>query len=81
MNSFPGFPTVEYFDQQMGAPHAVHWLKSFVSVLKCNFPSLMEENERKNTILNSLFVFIKKNHIFHKSWLAIGCQPTFKSNT
>ena len=41
---------VVYFDQQMGAPHAVCWSKSFDSALKqvfCLFPSLMEKKERK----------------------------------
>ena len=41
---------VVYFDQQMGAPHAVCWSKSFDSALKqvfCLFPSLMEKKKEK----------------------------------
>ena len=39
--------TVVFFEQKMGAQHAVCWSKSFVCALKCNFPSIMEEKERK----------------------------------
>ena len=34
-----------YFDQHMGAPHAVHWSKSFVFAFKQVFLSLSEEKE------------------------------------
>ena len=39
--------SVVYFDQRTGAPHAIRWSKSFVSALKCNFPSITEEKEWK----------------------------------
>ena len=39
---------VVYFDQQMGAPHAVYWSKSFVSALKLVFSSFSVTNEKRN---------------------------------
>ena len=47
---------VVYFDQQMGALHPVCWSKSVVSALKCNFPSLTEEKERKAPWENVIFL-------------------------
>ena len=41
------FLGVVYFDQQMGAPHAVCWSQSFVFVFKQDFPSLTEEKKGK----------------------------------
>ena len=38
---------VVYFDQRTGAPHAVHWLKSFVSALKKVFLPFSVTNRRK----------------------------------
>ena len=38
---------VVYFDQQMGAPHAVCWSKSFVSALKQAFWYSLSQMEKK----------------------------------
>ena len=38
---------VVYFDQLMGAPHALHWLKSFVFALKQVFSYFSVPNGKK----------------------------------
>ena len=38
---------VVYFDQQTGAPHAIHWSKSIFLMLKQLFPSLTEQKKKK----------------------------------
>ena len=47
-----GTSFVVYFDQRMGAPHAVHWLKSFVSALKQLKPLKMPLKNGNRVCLN-----------------------------
>ena len=42
-----GVVYIVYFDQQMGALHAVYWSKSYVSALKHLFSSQTEKRKKK----------------------------------
>ena len=51
---------VVYFDQQMGAPHAVHWSKSFESALKYLYLPLLYRSLRVALTLLTTYISLRE---------------------
>ena len=64
-----------YFDQQIGAPHAVGWLKSVFLALKQVFLSFSIINWKKGNLTQKIAVLIQKQEI--KEWFTTVKQVFF----